>query len=143
MKQLLYDELRKGKPAPHKHKLRFKDCLKTSLKKDNILEKKCKEIATNCTKWRKEVYDKSKNFEMDQRNQEKLNRDSKKGRDVILPSNVGNKNELRSDEYGRIYSSIAERKSHGRGHVQRIDLDCTIHSITCHECSNVCLSGRE
>ncbi|CAI9726691.1 Hypothetical predicted protein [Octopus vulgaris] len=39
MKQLPYDELRNGKPAPHKHKLRLKDFLKTSLKKANILEK--------------------------------------------------------------------------------------------------------
>uniref|UniRef100_A0A0L8GLW8 Uncharacterized protein n=1 Tax=Octopus bimaculoides TaxID=37653 RepID=A0A0L8GLW8_OCTBM len=62
-KQLLYCEVENGKRPPYKPKLRLKSCVKTSVKKANILEKDWKETIIDRARWRKSIFDRSENLE--------------------------------------------------------------------------------
>ena len=62
-KQMFYGELTEGKWARHKPKLRFKDCLKTSLKQANIGIDNWEDSAEDRASWRKMIDDGSNSFE--------------------------------------------------------------------------------
>lgn len=78
-KLLLNIVLRDEKCLPHKPNLKFKNCIKTSLKKTDILERDGKENVTDWERWKKNLYDGRVNFEMAHKNHEKLKRGSRKG----------------------------------------------------------------
>lgn len=83
------------------------------------------------------------NFEMAQRNHERLKRENRKCVDIILLGNVGNQEKgLICVEFGRVCFSRVRLKCHKRSHIQKVDLDYAIYGIaTCHECVKVCRSA--
>ena len=133
-KQLFYGEISAGKRRPCKPKLRYKDCLKNSLKKTTIPVDDWEEIAHDRPSWRNISFRSVKQFEISRIEHQELKRAARKGENIDKP-------ELTCKTCGRVCLSKAGLISHLRSHEPKTGITYEItNGKTCPECNKVCKS---
>lgn len=137
-KQMLYGELSVGKRPRHKPKLRFKDCVKSSLSACNFDLDKWESLAANEPEWRKQLLFGVKSAELIRTTHEKLKRAVRK-REYVEISDSHFVCEICS----RVCLSKAGYKSHMRSHAvrQKVAYDLETESFTCTICHKICKSA--
>ena len=137
-KQIFYGELANGKRPRHKPKRRFKDCLKDTMKVQDIDYKNWEETAMNRAKWRTEVRKGCKSLHQKKTERAKLKRDLRKGNTGNLPSDSAC---WKCETCGRVLLSKAGYVNHLKSH-QRNPPTTIIppqpDSTTCAVCNKVC-----
>jgi len=114
---MLYGELAEGKRAKHKPKLRFKDCLKTSLEQANIGTDNWEDSAEHRATWRKMIYEGANNFETKRVHRAKVRRAARKGNTADF--DLSEESIFPCSSCGRLCLSKAGLKSHMRSHTSR------------------------
>jgi len=112
-KQLFYGELINGKRLAQGPKMRYKDCLRSTLKKCNIDEKTWESKALDRGQWRRALQEGTKKFETNRIQHEQLKRDIRKNKKV---DNQGLQIGLLCDQCGRLCMSKAGLISHQSVH---------------------------
>ena len=149
-KQLFYGEIADGKRPARKPKLRYKDCLKTTLKKCNIDANTWESMAADRDRWRKEVHIGSNKFESDRKQYERLKRENRKGNIQEMSKEQIKQIGIACVDCGRICLSEAGLKSHQRSH--RTQKSCRTQEPQktnyisntdkiCQECGKICKSA--
>ena len=138
-KQLFYGEISVGKRLPCKPKLRYKDCLKNSLKETDIPVDNWEELANDRPAWRNISSKSVHQFENNRIVHQKRKRDARKGKDIEVPSNIGSKSDLTCVTCERVCLSKAGLVSHLRSHnsTQNITYDIQ-NDKKCPECNKIC-----
>jgi hypothetical protein len=112
-KQIFYGELANGKRPRHKPKRRFKDCLKDTMKVQDIDYNNWEETAMNRAKWRTEVRKGCKSLHQKKTERAKLKRDLRKGNTENLPSDSAC---WKCETCGRVLLSKAGYVNHLKSH---------------------------
>lgn len=115
-KQLFYGELVLGKRKPSKPKQRYKDALKSNLKKCKIPVENWELLAADRGKWRKLVYKGVNSFENGRIQHESYKRSIRKKEQIAAP--CGENISISCEICGRTCLSLAGLKSHLRSHQQ-------------------------
>ena len=115
-KQLLYGELAEGKRPPHKPKMRYRDCLKSSLKAAHISVDNWEAQAMERNSWRNTIHQGRRSFEEARIKYEKLKRSARKGFEFEFPTIKGDRLQLTCEICGRVCLSKAGKLSHLRKH---------------------------
>ena len=138
-KQMFYGELTEGKRARHKPKLRFKDCLKTSLKQANIGIDNWEDSAEDRASWRKLIYDGANSFESKRVHHAKVKRAARKG--TIDDFDLAEESIFPCSLCSRVCLSKAGLKSHERSHTSQPATDYSDDvSLVCQVCQKSCRS---
>ena len=134
-KQLFYGEISTGKRRQCKPKLRYKDCLKDSLKKTSIPVDNWEELANERSSWRTISTNALKEFEGFRIQHQELKRAVRKGESV----DIANKPDLTCNSCGRVCLSKAGLKSHMKSHnsTQAVSYEL-VDDKKCPICDKIC-----
>ena len=123
--------------------MRYKDCLKATLKKCGIDEVTWESKALERGQWRKEVFDGKNNFENERVIHNKLKRDVRKRHINEAADEMGNQIRCKCDICDRLCLTRAGLKSHQKVHQSHRQINYSLSDATCRECGKVrkCAAG--